>query len=304
MDLRQLFALVAIADHGSFSAAARSLHTVQSNVSTHVARLERELDTVLVDRSTGALTEEGEAVVARARRVQGELDALVADVTAVNQEVSGTVRAGVIGTTGRWLVPLLLEALAARHPGIRLVVVDATTTSLLPQVAQSDLELAVVALPVTDPDVATEPLFREDRVLVAPPDHPLASIEPVTLADLGRYPLLLEPVGTSFRDELDGFCAAAGVTLIPQAEVDGMRLLASLAHEGYGPAVLPFTAVASWRDGDWTLAGVDGLTPRSVGLARRRRGLLSAPARAVREVLREVIAAEAEHQPGVEMTLV
>jgi LysR family hydrogen peroxide-inducible transcriptional activator len=304
MDLRQLSALVAIADHGSFSAAARSLHTVQSNVSTHVARLERELDTVLVDRSTGSLTEEGEAVVARARRVQGELEALVADVTAVNQEVSGTVRAGVIGTTGRWLVPLLLEALAARHPGIRLVVVDATTTSLLPQVAQGHLDLAVVALPVTDPDVATEPLFREDRVLVAPPDHPLASIEPVTLADLGRYPLLLEPVGTSFRDELDGFAAAAGVTLIPQAEVDGMRLLASLAHEGYGPAVLPFTAVASWRDGEWTLAGVDGLSPRSVGLAQRRRGLLSAPARAVREVLREVIAAEAQHQPGVEMTLV
>jgi len=302
MDLRQLAALVAIADHGSFSAAARSLHTVQSNVSTHVARLERELDSVLVDRATGSLTDEGEAVVARARRIQGELEALVADVTALHQEVTGTVRAGVIGTTGRWLVPLLLEALASRHPGISLVVVDATTTSLLPQVAQGDLDLAVVALPVTDPDVATEPLFREDRVLVAPPNHPLAHIDHVTLADLGRYPLLLEPVGTSFRDELDVFAAEAGVTLIPQAEVDGMRLLASLAHEGYGPAVLPFTAVASWRDGDWTLAGVDGLSPRSVGLARRRRGLLSAPARAVREVLLEVIVAEARHQPGVEVT--
>ena len=92
MDLRQLAALVAIADHGSFSAAARSLHTVQSNVSTHVARLERELDTTLVDRANGELTVEGEAVVARARRVQGELDALVADVTALHHEVTGTVR--------------------------------------------------------------------------------------------------------------------------------------------------------------------------------------------------------------------
>lgn len=302
MDLRQLAALVAIADHGSFSAAARSLHTVQSNVSTHVARLERELDAVLVDRSSGGLTEEGEAVVARARRVQGELDALVADVSALSQEVTGTVRAGVIGTTGRWLVPLLLEALGARHPGIRLVIVDATTTSLLPQVAQGDLDLAVVALPVTDPDVATEPLFHEDRVLVSPPDHPLAHVDPVTLHELGRHPLLLEPVGTSFRDELDQTAAEAGVVLTPQAEVDGMRLLASLAHEGYGPAVLPFTAVASWRDDGWTVAGVEGLTPRSVGLARRQRGLLSAPARAVREVLQEVIVAEAQHQPGVQMT--
>ena len=64
MDLRQLAALVAVADEGSFSAAARSLHTVQSNVSTHIARLERELGAVLVDRTRGTLTEEGEVVVA------------------------------------------------------------------------------------------------------------------------------------------------------------------------------------------------------------------------------------------------
>src|SRR5215468_10518597 len=89
MDLRQLAALVAVADHRSFSAAARALHTVQSNVSTHVARLERELGVTLVDRASGSLTEEGEAVVGRARRVQAELDALVADVASVNSEVSG-----------------------------------------------------------------------------------------------------------------------------------------------------------------------------------------------------------------------
>src|SRR5690242_3637308 len=103
MDLRQLAAVVAVADHRSFSAAARALHTVQSNVSTHIARLERELGVLLVDRTTGQLTEEGAAVVERARRVQGELEALVADVAAVNSEVTGVARIGVIGTTARWL---------------------------------------------------------------------------------------------------------------------------------------------------------------------------------------------------------
>ena len=73
MDLRQLAVLTAVADHQSFSAAARALHTVQSNVSTHVARLERELGTTLVDRASGLLTDSGELVVARARRVQAEL---------------------------------------------------------------------------------------------------------------------------------------------------------------------------------------------------------------------------------------
>ena len=89
MDLRQLAALVAVADPGSFSAAARALHTVQSNVSTHVARLERELGVTLVDRTGGWLTEEGEAVVRRARRMQAELDALDADVASLRDEVTG-----------------------------------------------------------------------------------------------------------------------------------------------------------------------------------------------------------------------
>ena len=76
MDLRQLTTLVAIADHGSFSAAARALYTVQSNVSGHVARLERELGVTLVDRQRGGLTDEGVIVVDRARRVLHELEDL------------------------------------------------------------------------------------------------------------------------------------------------------------------------------------------------------------------------------------
>ena len=74
MDLRQLAALTAVSDAGSFSAAARRLHTVQSNVSTHVARLENELGATLVDRATGTLTEEGDVVALRARRIQHELE--------------------------------------------------------------------------------------------------------------------------------------------------------------------------------------------------------------------------------------
>ena len=123
MDLRQLNALLAVADTGSFSAAARALHTVQSNVSTHVARLERELDATLVDRASGTLTEEGEVVAARARIVARELDALVSDLAALHADVVGRVRLGVIGTTARWLVPPLVVALEsplpARGPGHR-----------------------------------------------------------------------------------------------------------------------------------------------------------------------------------------
>jgi DNA-binding transcriptional LysR family regulator len=304
MDLRQLGALVAVADHRSFSAAARSLHTVQSNISTHVARLERELGVTLVDRSSGNLTAEGEAVVSRGRRIQRELEALVADVAAVNSEITGVARIGVIGTTARWLVPPLLEAMAAEYPRVRVVVVDATTTSLLPQVHSSHLDLAVLALPVHDPDVESELLFEEELLVIAPLDHPLASEERVTLAQLAEHDLLLEPPGTAFRDDLDAQAREAGVTLTTKAEVDGMRLVASLAFEGFGAAVLPASAVtrgnaASEDARPWKVVGVDGLTRRSVGLVHRRRGLPSAPARALTEVLRRTVAVEAERQAGI-----
>ena len=183
MDLRQLAALTAVADTGTFSAAADALHTVQSNVSTHVARLERELGTTLVDRSAGRLTEEGEVVVARARRIQAELDALVADVASLRDEISGHVRMGVIGTTGRWLMPPLLTAMDHTHPNVTVAVLEGNTTSLLPQLIAGSLEMAVVNLPVADPDIVVEPLFEEDLIVVAPATANLLARAAAGMAD-------------------------------------------------------------------------------------------------------------------------
>ncbi len=297
MDLRQLNALVAVVDHGTFSAAAKALHTVQSNVSTHIARIERDLGATLIDRSTGTLTEEGEVVVARARRVQAELEAIRLDVTALRDEVSGVVRAGMIGTTGRWLLPRLLEALAVAHPRVRIQVVDATTTSLIPQVVGGSLDGAIVNLPIDHPDLDVEPLFEEEPMLVAPHGHPFAAFDVVEPEDLGRYPLLLNPPGVAFRDALDRDLAEYGIELTPAAEVDGMRLLASLAADGFGAAVLPATATAG--PGAWKRVSVRGLTPRKVGLVSNRRVAPSATNRAVREVLVDVVRAHARNQEGV-----
>lgn len=301
MDLRQLAALAAVADAGSFSAAARRLHTVQSNISTHVARLERELGATLVDRSIGALTDEGEVVVARARRIQHELDSLRADVESMLHEVSGAVRLGCLGTVSRWLVPRLLELTATRFPQVHVVVVDATTTSLVPQLVASTLDLAVVNLPVHDAELSTEALFAEDRILLVPFAHPLAEHDRVGLATLARHQLLLEPQGTPFRDELDEQAARAGVTMSVQAEVDGIRLLTSLAFEGFGAAMVPATAAPVGLETSCRRVAIDGLSPRSVGLAHPRRARLSAPARAVRTAIRKLVAAA--ELPGVHATV-
>ena len=299
MDFRQLQALLAVADHRSFSAAARALHTVQSNVSAHVARLEKEVGATLVDRSSGTLTEEGEVVATRARRIQNELQALEADVAALHDEVAGSVRLGVIGTTARWLVPPLMEAMAARHPAVTVVVLDATTSSLLPQLEAGRLDLAVLNLPVSGAEVEVDPLFDEDTILVAPTDHALAGRQRVAFTELAGVPLLLEPQGTTFRAVLDDQAEAAGFALTPQAEVDGMRLLASIAFQGFGATLVPASAAPGWIEGAWVRIGVDGLEGRAVGLARRRRGLLAAPARALRDVLADVVRDHGPAQPGV-----
>ncbi len=299
MDLRQLSALIAVAEGGSISSAARALHTVQSNVSSHLARLERELGATLFDRTGGFLTEEGEAVVRRARRVQAELEALDADVAALRDEVTGTVRLGCIGTSARWLVPLVLEEVTAAHPKVHVIVVDATTNSLLPRLLHDELDLAVVNLPVAHPEVSTEPLFDEDHVVLAPEGHPLAARPRVSFADLGDHELLLEPSGTAFRDELDRAAAAAGIVLRARAEVDGLRLIATLAFQGFGAAIVPATAAPDWLEGSWRRVPVDGLERRSVGLARRSRGLLPAPARALRDAVLHVVVTRGPSTSGV-----
>jgi LysR family hydrogen peroxide-inducible transcriptional activator len=123
-----------------------------------------------------------------------------------------------------------------------------------------------------------------------PHGHPLAGRSHVDLARLARHPLLLEPRGTPFRDELDQQAAAAGIELEVQAEIDGITLLTALAFEGHGAAMVPATAAPPWIEISCQRIAVDGLSPRSVGLAVPRRGRLSAPARAVRDAIVELVA--------------
>lgn len=288
MDLRQLAALTAVGEHQSFSAAAKSLHTVQSNVSAHVAKLEAELGVTLVDRADCTFTEAGELVAARARRIAAELDALGNDLASTEQSITGAVRLGMIGTTARWLVPLLLPTVAQRHPAIRLTINDATTTSLIPQLLARRLDLAVVGLPVHSDDIDTEPLFEERHVVVAPLGHPLARLDEVDPTELSRHRLLLPPRGTSFRDELDVVTAKFGVELQADAEVDGVRLLATLAFEGYGAAIVPASAAHRASTNEWKRIAITGLLPRSVGLATERRVLLSNAAHAVHAIVLDV----------------
>ncbi len=299
MDLRQLTTLVAIADHGTFSAAARALYTVQSNVSGHIARLERELGVTLVDRQRGGLTDEGLVVVERARRVLHELDDISAEMASRGDEVRGDTRLGVIGTTARWLLPQLLTQLGAQHPGVHVTVHEGNTTNLLPRVLAQQLDATIVHLPVDDPEVAVEPLFAEDLVLLVHSRHHLSNRESIHLAELAGEPLMLPPLGAALRRAIDRAAAGVGVELEAQVEIDGVRLLTSLAFEGYGAAIVPATAVPRWLKGDFQRIAVPELPRRVVGWVQRRRPSPGSPTRALLAVLREVVATQGAKQPGV-----
>lgn len=299
MDLRQLTTLVAIADHGSFSAAARALYTVQSNVSGHIARLERELGVVLVDRQRGGLTDEGVVVVERARRVLHELDDIAAEMASRGDEVRGDTRLGIIGTTARWLLPQLLTQLAKQHPGVHVTVHEGNTTNLLPRLLAQQVDAAIVHLPVDDPEVSVEPLFAEDLVLLVHARHHLAVHDAIALADLANEPLMLPPVGAALRRAIDRAAAGVGVELQAQVEIDGVRLLTSLAFEGFGAAIVPATAVPRWLKGDFRRIAVPELPRRVVGWVQRRRPSPGSPTRALQSVLREVIATQGVKQPGL-----
>ena len=299
MDLRQLAALVAIADHGSFSAAARALYTVQSNVSAHVARLERELGETLIDRQAGELTPAGSLVVERARRILRELDDIPGDLASDQEQVSGQTRLGVIGTTARWLMPQVLGALARRHEAVRVIVHEGSTSSLLPMLVSRTIDAAVVHLPVDDPELDVEPLFAEDLMLLAHQSHVLAERTEIDLGELAAHPLLLPPAGTSLRRVVDRAASNHNATLRVQAEIDGVRLLTSLAFDGYGAAIVPATAVPGWLRGEFRLVTVHGLPRRVVGWTQRRRPGANAATRAAQTITREIVTSRGARQAGV-----
>jgi LysR family hydrogen peroxide-inducible transcriptional activator len=189
---------------------------------------------------------------------------------------------------------------AERHPKVRILTLEANTTALLPQLVAGSLELGVVNLPAIDPEVVVEPLFEEELILVVPPDHPLARARRVGIKELAQHELLLTPPGTSIRVLLD---EAAGVELRPKAELNGLRLIASLCFEGFGAGVLPATAIPRWlTTGNWKVVPLPDLPRRCVALACRKRGLASAPSRVVQEVIRNVVEDQAAAHPGVHPT--
>jgi LysR family hydrogen peroxide-inducible transcriptional activator len=300
MEIRQLEALIGIAEHGTFSGAAESLGTVQSNVSNRIARLEAELGTALVNRSSGALSESGLIVLERARRIVSELRAIASDVSELNSEIRGEVTLGMIGTAGRWVVPLLLESLRETFRHINLGISEGTNSALEPRLVNGQLDLAVLAWPVRADELTEVDLFTEDLVVIAHRDHPLTQYPgPLPFSLLAQHDILLPMRGTPIRREIDEAAKLAHVELHPLVELDGLRTIASMTFDGHGPSILPATMLSPHLRANFVGLPIENIAKRRVVLASRRFGFPSAPVRAIHALLREVVAHAPNPPDGV-----
>ncbi len=289
MELRHLETLVTIDEEGTFTAAASTLRTVQSNVSEQVRQLEDELGVTLFARGRGGATptESGRIVLERARRVRRELELLHEELAALRGLQVGNATFGVVGTTGRWLVPQLVAHLRDEAPGIRLLVHEGASERLLAEVLDQEIALALVTAPVRDPRIVFELLADEPMVGLAPIDADIPE-GPLKVSDLARMRLVLPPEVNPLRAEIELAASRLGVQLEVPVEVEGIRLIADLVAAGAGIAVLPETAVPPSLDGIRTFDIVD-LPARQLGLATLKNAPLSLADRAVHDAVLGIV---------------
>lgn len=283
MDLRQLEVLAAIHRTGSFTAAADFLGTVQSNVSAQLQALEKEMHSTLVVRSRqGArLTEQGQVVVERAKRIQSEIDSMLVDLSMLQGLKRGHASIGVIGTASRWLVPTLVQEMRENAPGVTLHITEAPSERLLADVITHELSLAVVTEPVTDPRVESVMLCDEELVGIAPKSFGLTST-PKSFEDLKQYPHVLTPQTNPLRVWIDQAAKEAGVELDVPVNCEGIRLLPRLVRSGVGCSILPRSALPDDQS-SFSVYSIKNLAPRHLALITARDAVLSMAERVVND---------------------
>ncbi|MFD5002906.1 LysR family transcriptional regulator [Streptomyces mutabilis] len=247
MDVKQLTALVTVAEVGSVTRAAALLHLVQPAVTRQIRALEHELGVPLFERSRQGMrpTEAGLIMVDRARRALGELERARAEVRPVSGAVTGTVTVGLLDSASDLLAAPLTAALARHHPGVELCLVTAYSGHLRRWLDEGRLDLSMLYdLPGTVASLTTRALVRERLWAVAPPTERLPAGPAVSFAELARHPLVLPTPGHALRSLIDTAAAEAGVRLTVAVQSDSMRVQKQLVLAGHGWTVLPGVGVA------------------------------------------------------------
>ncbi|MDA0575634.1 LysR family transcriptional regulator [Burkholderia gladioli] len=270
ISLDRLRTLIAIADQGSFAAAAQSLHLAPPTVSLHVAELEARIGAPLLSRTRGRIRPSaiGELLIERARRLLAEMEATLDDVERQVQGLAGRVRLGASTGAFAHLLPQVLARLRELHPDIDVQIAVLTSRDTLAQLSAGSLDVGLVALPqAAVAGLAIEP-WRRDPMLAFLPEHWNAPAQ-VSPAWLATRPLILNDVSTRLARQTYEWFAADGHRPQPRIELNYNEAIKSLVAAGYGATVLPHEAGAPAPDPRVAMRPLRPALWRELGIAHR-----------------------------------
>jgi molybdate transport repressor ModE-like protein len=293
IEMRHLAALQAIAEHGSFSAAAEHLGYTQSAVSQQMAALERIVGERLIERPGGprkvSMTEFGRVLLTHAQVITAHLASARADIAALRAGEAGTLRVGVYQSAGARIVPELARRFAHAWPGVTLALCEAQTELGLEELlSRGEIDLTFTLLPLEDDALEAIELLADPYVLAVEIDSPVARrTEPLTIAEIAALPLV------GYRNcrgqrMLEDFLTAHAQTPHVTFRSDDNGMVQGVAGSGIGAALIP-RLCTSPNDPCITFIDVsDIIPPRPVGLAWYRDRYLPPSAQAFIDMAREV----------------
>jgi LysR family transcriptional regulator, transcription activator of glutamate synthase operon len=243
MDLRQLRYLVALAEELNFTRAAAAEHIAQPALSQQIRRLEEEVGVGLVERTTRkvALTEAGELLAVRARRILAELAIAREELEALRGVDVGHVTIGAIHTMGPIDLSLALAVFHEAHPGVALTVREQASEECAELLRADDLDLAFLSVTerVESHELALHQLISEELMVLLPRGHALAARARVRMAELAQEHFISFRQGARLRELL--FAAGRDAQFEPRVTLESneAQRIRALVSRGLGVAILP-----------------------------------------------------------------
>jgi len=270
LSLDRLRTLVAIADLGSFAAAARALNLAPPTVSLHVADLEERIGAPLLLRTRGQVRPSGigETLIERARRLLADADQALDDVQRQVQGRTGRVRLGASTGAIAHRLPQALQVLGAEHPGIDVQVAVLTSQETLARLAGGTLDIGLVALPQpAAPGLRVLPWRRDPVMAFVPAAWPAP--KRATPGWLAGRPLILNDTSTRLARLTAEWFAAAGEHPQARIQLNYNDAIKSLVAAGYGATLLPHEASAPLADPRIAMLPLRPALWRPLGIAHR-----------------------------------
>jgi LysR family hydrogen peroxide-inducible transcriptional activator len=241
LKLKDLRYLVAVADERHFGRAAARCFVSQPTLSAQLQKLEQGLGVQLVERAPNnvSLTQSGQEVVARARRILEAADEVVTLARSQRDPLAGKLRVALLPTIGPYLLPGVVPLVRKSLPRLELRLYEYQTGPMLEKLRAGELDVGILALPVDSAGLQARELYREAFVVALPEHHPLAARATVRVADLKNEKLLLLEEGHCLRDQALEVCSRVGIRDQQDFRATSLETLRQMVATGAGITLLP-----------------------------------------------------------------